>query len=233
MKGFDKISPSVAYPPMSRGLAYLVAYHLAEKGYVSEALMVLVSFEGFLRISEAVGLEIGDVGFGSDSMFGGGFKGSVLLRIGKAKTGKEQLAVLFQEWIAEVLKRKLVGKKRTDKLYGKKAGTLRKRFNEALKDLNIKGKFSFHSLRHGRATEEDLKGTPLEDILRLGRWAAATSGRHYIQSGRALMLRNVVLHLEPLCKAILMHPKRFFYHSFSRTEWIWEGRPAGFTGRSK
>ncbi len=42
MKGFDRISPSVAYPPMSRGLAYLVAYHLAEKGYVSEALMVLV-----------------------------------------------------------------------------------------------------------------------------------------------------------------------------------------------
>ena len=214
VKGFDKISPSVAYPPMSRGLAYLVAYHLAGKGHVSEALMVLISFEGFLRISEAVGLEIGDVGFGSDSMFGGGFKGSALLRIGKAKTGKEQSAVLFQEWIAVVLKRKLVGKKRTEKLYGKKADTLRKRFNEALKELNIKGKFSFHSLRHGRATEEDLKGTPLEDILRLGRWAAATSGRHYIQSGRALMLRNVVLHLEPLCKDILMHPKAIFLPFF-------------------
>ena len=51
---------------MSRG--NLVAYRLADKGYVWEALMVLISFEGFLRISEAVGLKVGDVGFGSNSI---------------------------------------------------------------------------------------------------------------------------------------------------------------------
>ena len=46
----------------------MVAYRLADKGYVWEALMVLISFEGFLRISEAVGLKVGDVGFGSNSI---------------------------------------------------------------------------------------------------------------------------------------------------------------------
>ena len=132
------------------------------------------------------------------------------MRIGKAKTGKEQSAVLFEGWISVALKRKIRGRKMTESLYGKRAETLRKHFKDALKDLHVNGNFSFHSLRHGRATEEDLKGTPLEDILRLGRWAAATSGRHYIQSGRALMLRHVVSHLEPLCKIILLQPKEIF-----------------------
>ena len=47
-----------------------------------------------------------------------------------------------------------------------------------------------YSNRHGRATEEDLLGTPLEDILRMGRWAAARSGRHYIQSGAAMLAKH-------------------------------------------
>lgn len=169
--------------------------------------MVLISFEGFLRISEAVALKVDDIGFGENSMFSAGFKGKVLLRIGDAKTGKEQSAILFENWISVALRKVLKTKKKGEFLYGKSTDTLRKQFKRALKDLGIDGKFSFHSLRHGRATEEDLKGTPLEDILRLGRWAAAKSGRHYIQSGRALMLRNVVADLEPLCRRIVQSPE--------------------------
>jgi integrase len=214
LKGYDRLSPSEAYPPMSRGLAYVLAFYLGQKGLVLEALMVLISFEGFLRISEAVALKVDDIGFGEDSMFSAGFKGKVLLRIGQAKTGKEQSVMLFENWISVALRKVLKTKNNGEFLYGKSAETLRKQFKGALKGLRIEGKFSFHSLRHGRATEEDLKGTPLEDILRLGRWAAAKSGRHYIQSGRALMLRNSVLHLEPVCRRILQSPETFLLPLF-------------------
>ena len=211
-KGFDRLSPSKAYPPMSRGLAYLVAYWLLENGFREEGIMVIVGYECFLRISEATSLKVGDIGFRGDSLLGKDFKGLALVRIGKAKTGANQSAIVEDPFVAKLLQRVVKNKGRGSKLYGSSSSVLRKRFGQALQGLNIQSvRFVFHSLRHGRATEEDIKGTPLEDILRKGRWAAAKSGRHYIQSGRALLLSYDVNHLEEASKTILKNPSNILF----------------------
>ena len=51
-------------------------------------------------------------------------------------------------------------------------------------------RFVWHSLRHGGASRTYLRGgaVVLPDLLVRGRWAADASGRHYIQSGRQLLL---------------------------------------------
>ena len=48
----------------------------------------------------------------------------------------------------------------------------------------------WHSLRHGGASRAYLRGgaVVLPDLLVRGRWAVESSGRHYIQSGRQLLL---------------------------------------------
>ena len=48
--------------------------------------------------------------------------------------------------------------------------------------------FVWHSFRHGGASRAYLRGDEMSRILTRGRWAVESSGRHYIQSGRQLLL---------------------------------------------
>ncbi len=51
-------------------------------------------------------------------------------------------------------------------------------------------RFVWHSLRHGGASRAFLRGggVAMPDILVRGRWKVEKSGRHYVQSGRMLLL---------------------------------------------
>ena len=48
--------------------------------------------------------------------------------------------------------------------------------------------FVWHSFRRGGASRAHLRGDEMSRILTRGRWAVESSGRHYIQSGRQLLL---------------------------------------------
>ena len=48
--------------------------------------------------------------------------------------------------------------------------------------------FAWHSFRHGGASRAYLRGDEMSRILTRGRWAVESSDRHYIQSGRQLLL---------------------------------------------
>ena len=52
--------------------------------------------------------------------------------------------------------------------------------------------FTWHSLRHGGASRAYLAGMEMSDILLRGRWAAESSGRHYVQGGRQLLLSQAL-----------------------------------------
>ena len=59
-------------------------------------------------------------------------------------------------------------------------------------DLGLSSLYVVHSLRHGGATRDHLRGRPLEDILMRGRWASTKSARRYVQAGRSLLLATKV-----------------------------------------
>ena len=48
--------------------------------------------------------------------------------------------------------------------------------------------FVWHGFRHSGASCAFLRGDEMSTILVRGRWAAESSGRYYIQSGRQLLL---------------------------------------------
>ena len=60
---------------------------------------------------------------------------------------------------------------------------------EITEELNLKSlKISPHSFRHGGASRAFLEGRDMSEILVRGRWAVESSGRHYIQAWRQLLL---------------------------------------------
>ena len=68
---------------------------------------------------------------------------------------------------------------------------LRKVLARCLGALNVEAHglvFVWHGFRHGGASRAFLREDEMSTILVRGRWAAESSGRHYIQSGRQLLL---------------------------------------------
>ena len=45
-----------------------------------------------------------------------------------------------------------------------------------------------HSLRHGAATRDFLRGKAIEDILHRGRWVSVKAARNYVQASPAMLL---------------------------------------------
>ena len=191
LKGWKRLRPSEAWPPMSRGHNRLVAYWLFVKGFSGFGLAVLLGFSCLLRISEVLQLKAGDVVFAGDAVLPAAFPYAALIRLGKAKTGEEQSVVVADVWVAQLLKVWMARVGKEALLFDFSSAQLRGKFKMGLEAMGFGSVgYVFHSNRHGRATEEDLLGTPLEDILRMGRWAAAKSGRHYIQSGAAMLTKH-------------------------------------------
>ena len=80
----------------------------------------------------------------------------------------------------------------------------RRCFKQACSYLGLSPAYVPHSLRHGGATHDHLRGLTVEDILRLGRWASTKSARHYIQSGRALLLTMEIPHVAEMAALLCL-----------------------------
>jgi integrase len=94
-------------------------------------------------------------------------------------------------------------------LFPYSAKYFRAHFKKACRSLGLKDGYVPHSLRHGGATRDHMRGKNLEDILARGRWASTKSARHYVQAGRALLLAcktpAKVAHLGESVAAALVH----------------------------
>ena len=196
LKAWNKLVPPTPYAPMPKDLVDALAPVCALAGDVAVGLAILLSFDCLLRISEVAGLRVGDIVDHRQQADAVGRGVAVYLRV--TKTGRRQavqiedphLAALLVAWQAAVARRSPLGP-----LFPPVA-TLRLTFNRALDALGddtweTRGlRFVWHSLRHGGASRVYLRGgaVVLPDLLVRGRWAVESSGRHYIQSGRQLLL---------------------------------------------
>lgn len=63
-------------------------------------------------------------------------------------------------------------------------------FREAIMHLRLPGgEFTLHSLRHGGATRNLLRGSSIRDIMVKGRWSSLNSFRLYLNAVQGLLLR--------------------------------------------
>ena len=192
LRGWRRLVPSMPHPPMTWDLAVCVAVHLTSRNRFPMGVGVLLAFNSYLRIGELCGLTRRDVADSGDARLGPGFVG-MALRLGKTKTGTNQWAEVRSAEVQQLLRLMVARTPRPDdRVFRFAASAFRKYFKQACMDLGLSPKYVPHSLRHGGATHDCIAGLPLEDILRLGRWASTKSARHYIQSGRALCLQMEV-----------------------------------------
>lgn len=193
LRGWRRLVPSEQHPPLTWELSVCVAVRLACVGKWSMGLGVLLAFDCYLRVGELCGLVRKDVALPLDVRLGSSSRG-MALRLANTKTGPNQWVTVRSHAVQVLLRRWLLLRPTsTDaRMFPFSTSSFRTHFKAACASLGLSSEYVPHSLRHGGATHDSLQGMPLEDILRHGRWASTKSARHYIQSGRALLLLTSV-----------------------------------------
>lgn len=192
LAGWSKLHPAQKHPPLTWNLTVAIATQLAVWGRFNMAVGTLLSFCALLRIGELTSLTIEDVlDAGADDSRVDGTDTSGL-RLQRTKTGENKFAEIHNDSVRDLLRILMQGRRPDAKLFDFSADTYRKWFKRAVVALGLDDRYVPHSLRHGGATALYMAGVPLETILVRGRWASTKSARHYIQSGRAMLLAQKV-----------------------------------------
>jgi len=103
LRGWERLAPSQAHPPITWELAVLVAVHMARNGLWFHAVGTLLAFDCLLRIGELVGLQREDVADSGDLRMGSDFKG-MALRLRKTKTGPNQWVDVKEATVCTLLR---------------------------------------------------------------------------------------------------------------------------------
>lgn len=193
LKGWSRLNPAVSYPPLTWDLCCLIAFRLAAGRQWSLAVATLLAFDCLLRVSELVGLRVGDVADSGDPRIGTRFSG-MALRLRHTKTGPNQWVIVRSPAVVSLLRTLLRESSASPEtlLFPVTSDVFRRRFKKACSQLCLSDGYVPHSLRHGGATALFIAGEGVEDIMLRGRWTSNKSARRYIQAGPSLLLQQRV-----------------------------------------
>jgi integrase len=187
LTAWSRLVPPVPHPPMSWGLALVVAANLARFVALEVGVAVLLAFVCYLRIGELCSIRVSDVAVPGDFRLSED-DASLAILLPKTKTGPNKWVTVWNLEVAELAKVCMRGKAPGALLFNMSPTEFREHFKASCKGFGLSPAYVPHSLRHGGATRDFIRGFTLEQIMELGRWASAKSARHYLQQGRALLL---------------------------------------------
>ena len=189
LRGWGRLQPPQPAAPFPRDLVWACATLACLSGDVAAGVAMLVAYDCWLRISEVSGVTVADVYDSRRQVDPVGRGVSVFLP--ETKTGRRQAVMVEEPAVAALLLALARAQdQRTAKLFPT-PDKLRRVLARCLGALNVEAHgfaFVWHGFRHGGASRAFLRGDDMLLILIRGRWAAESSGRHYIQSGRQLLL---------------------------------------------
>jgi integrase len=190
LSGWKRLVPVEKYPPITWEMTVAIAMRLFQRGLHAFAMGTLVSFDCYLRISEMCSVTFSGIACPADARVGEVLE-DVALSLPKTKRGMNQW-VTVRAQVASLLRVFLLSKTfhADESVFGASTETFRSAFKGAAADLGLPPSLVPHSLRHGGATFDFLRGLALADVLFRGRWASPRSATHYIQQGRALLLQS-------------------------------------------
>ena len=209
LRGWRRLQPPVPHPPLTWDITVCIAYRMTATSGLRLGVATLLAFDCYLRIGELCSLRACDVADVDDPRTGSAHR-RMALRLRRTKTGANQWVQVRNPEV-QMLLRLVLGRVSSSRrrLFGAAPGTYRRWFKEACSSIGLSDDYVPHSLRHGGATHDHLAGVPLEEILQHGRWASTKSARHYIQAGRALLLKTsvpeMVLKASPKLVPRLLH----------------------------
>ena len=204
LRGWGRLQPPQPAAPFPRDLVWACATLACLSGDVAAGVAMLVAYDCWLRISEVSGVTVADVYDSRRQVDPVGRGVSVFLP--ETKTGRRQAVMVEEPAVAALLLALARAQdQRTAKIFPT-PDMLRRVLARCLGALNVEAHglaFVWHGFRHGGASRAFLRGDDLSLILIRGRWAAESSGRHYIQSGRQLLLaQNMPAEVTDLARRI-------------------------------
>jgi integrase len=206
LRGYNRMMPSVARPPMPWTVAAAVAVWLAAQKKATMAIGVILSFECYLRSGELLRLITTDFASGGDARLGLKDNQRMHIHLRRTKTGRHQGVEVRDQQVMQLVQWLLARTKAGRRVFNYHASTYRRWFHRACAALSLSPDYVPHSLRHGGATRDYLNGVPIADVMVRGRWAATKSATHYIQQGRQLMmLQSVPSYVDAFGKLATNH----------------------------
>lgn len=189
LTGYNRLIESVPWPPLPWSITVVLAVWMARRGFLTEAIGTLVSFDCYLRMqSELLPLTREDIAIGDDPRLGGADRNRVHIRLRHTKTGKNKGVEVWDAGVKHMLAMLVTLTPPGQRLFPFTASSYRTLLRSACATLGLSTDYVPHSLRHGGATRDFLRGVPIADICVRGRWAHTKSAVGYIQSGRQLLL---------------------------------------------
>lgn len=187
LRGWERLHPSVSFPPLTWELCCAMAVRATKAGYPVHGLGMLVQFDCLLRLSELVALKREDVVFEGDSRYPRDFKGC-LLCLRSTKTGRDQSVTVEDPHVLALLRAHCDTLQPGDRVFNFRADNYRRIFKRVAGSLGLSARYVPHSCRHGGATRLYQRDPlSIEAIKLRGRWKSVESAKRYIQQGVVLL----------------------------------------------
>lgn len=208
LRAWHRLKRSTSHPPLTWELAALFAIQMARWGRHSEAVATLLAFDCYLRVGELTRITYADVVQPSDVRLGFPYSG-MMVRLGLTKTGENQSVELQHPLVHAVLLHYLQSYSFRDyeRIFPFSPDSFRLTMRAVATTLGV-GDVPYvpHSLRHGGATFDYLRGRSVEQIMFRGRWASLKSAKRYVQTCRAqLIMQRVPSRLGEQARALAQH----------------------------
>lgn len=194
LKGWDRHRAQQSHTPLTWELTVLIALTMARWSRHSESVATLLAFDCYLRISEFTRLTRADIASAADPRLGAAHP-TMALRLAKTKTGLNKFVTVDDSQVATALQSHLDFHRfdPSELVFPFTPSSYRSLLHAVTAALGLSGlHFVPHSLRHGGATRDFLRGRSIEQIMHRGRWASTKSAARYVQQGPALLLQSAV-----------------------------------------
>eukprot|EP00178_Gracilaria_changii_P016391 TRINITY_DN466_c0_g1_i1.p1 TRINITY_DN466_c0_g1~~TRINITY_DN466_c0_g1_i1.p1 ORF type:complete len:419 (-),score=36.56 TRINITY_DN466_c0_g1_i1:32-1288(-) len=194
LSGWKHLKPSTSASPLTRQMCFAFAWKLLLTRDIQAAAVLLLSFAACLRVSEALKLCWKDIAFPGDirlSAFGKGIAGvNIADAKTSRKTGRLQFVALKCHEVIVFLQVLKTSFPHQTRISGKLSyPTYLKAIKTIAKTYSFKhSKITTHSARIGKALEDYVRGTPVQQIAIDGRWKSLNSLRYYLDNGKAWLL---------------------------------------------
>lgn len=203
LQGWDRLNPASCPPPVSWDVALAISVDLWINNQNDAAIIILLAHDCYLRVGEALRLRVSDFDDPGRNLNLASLDpefGSACLRLGRTKTGRNQFVTIRDPLVLDLLRRHVVGRRPTDRLFDVSYSKLRTNFHSALHRIGADGVcYVLHSLRHGGATRDFLRNIPMLDIVHRGRWAKLKGARRYVNAGAASFTEQTMSALTRRC----------------------------------
>ena len=180
LKAWERMAEGGEGGPMAKETVAVIFLKLLAGGWFLEAIVVILSFDCFLREQDWEMLIKSDVAIDNTGrtalLFGVRERGQ------KVKTGTNHGVIVEHDLARRLLHAALEGLDQADRVFPFSAQSFRKVWWAALRDLSLEHCGPPHNLRHSGAAHFVEQGGDIELCRRRGRWLAASSVQRYTKT---------------------------------------------------